>query len=368
MDARVFDAYINTSALETSYGDNGGSFYRDVANAHDAYSAAPQIPPHNLDIKPFISGLYSPDASFRSPTPPALHNHHHEPFQPPETYNFDPDRLGYAEPFQRPWSPVSMLDDSQDSDSVFSMNSYINIYTTETTTDTYTAGVSPNLLTYSRLQSPSWPSDVARDVPVEMQLDDPSLLAPYVRNSHPSPIHHAPRPEWHNDNSPDDPLPSASRSERFHTMDIDSTDGEYEHPHPLNSARKDPLDVPLYRPVSPSKIRPMIVQRRTTSTVVHDTFESTSYAIPLERSRLAPPSEFGNFESPESVQTGYGGSTATKAIPRTVVYTDDAGSKETQFLRRHCFNCQTIDPPSWRRSTVKPGKIVSILRSTRDTG
>jgi hypothetical protein len=148
-------------------------------------------------------------------------------------------------------------------------------------------------------------------------------------------------------------------------MDIDSTDGEYELPHSLSKTRKDPLDVPLYRPISPSKIRPMIVQRRTTSTVVHDTFESTSYAIPLERNRLAPPSEFGNFESPQS---GYGGSNTTKATPRTVVYTDDAGSKETQFLRRHCFNCQTIDPPSWRRSTVKPGKIVSSLRrSTKDT-
>ncbi|KDQ20521.1 hypothetical protein BOTBODRAFT_26540 [Botryobasidium botryosum FD-172 SS1] len=42
----------------------------------------------------------------------------------------------------------------------------------------------------------------------------------------------------------------------------------------------------------------------------------------------------------------------------TVTHTDDASSKETQFLRRKCFNCQTTEPPSWRRSTLNPGKIV----------
>lgn len=42
-----------------------------------------------------------------------------------------------------------------------------------------------------------------------------------------------------------------------------------------------------------------------------------------------------------------------------VMHTDDANSKETQFLRRRCFNCRTTDPPSWRRSTLNTGKIVS---------
>ncbi|KAK7049765.1 hypothetical protein VNI00_005796 [Paramarasmius palmivorus] len=41
-----------------------------------------------------------------------------------------------------------------------------------------------------------------------------------------------------------------------------------------------------------------------------------------------------------------------------VQHTDDAASKETQFLRRRCFNCHTTEPPSWRRSTLNPGKIV----------
>ncbi|KZT60157.1 hypothetical protein CALCODRAFT_142315 [Calocera cornea HHB12733] len=41
-----------------------------------------------------------------------------------------------------------------------------------------------------------------------------------------------------------------------------------------------------------------------------------------------------------------------------VMHTDDAASKETQFLRRKCHNCHTTEPPSWRRSTLTPGKIV----------
>ncbi|KIM46528.1 hypothetical protein M413DRAFT_317271 [Hebeloma cylindrosporum] len=41
-----------------------------------------------------------------------------------------------------------------------------------------------------------------------------------------------------------------------------------------------------------------------------------------------------------------------------VQHTDDAASKETQYLRRRYFNCHTTEPPSWRRSTLNPGKIV----------
>lgn len=41
-----------------------------------------------------------------------------------------------------------------------------------------------------------------------------------------------------------------------------------------------------------------------------------------------------------------------------VQHTDDAASKETQFLRRRCHNCHTTEPPSWRRSTLNQGKIV----------
>jgi hypothetical protein len=41
-----------------------------------------------------------------------------------------------------------------------------------------------------------------------------------------------------------------------------------------------------------------------------------------------------------------------------VQHTDDAASQVTRYLRRRCFNCHTTEPPSWRRSTLNPGKIV----------
>ena len=44
--------------------------------------------------------------------------------------------------------------------------------------------------------------------------------------------------------------------------------------------------------------------------------------------------------------------------PHPVQLTDDAASKETQYLRRRCTNCSQTEPPSWRRSTLNPGKIV----------
>jgi hypothetical protein len=43
--------------------------------------------------------------------------------------------------------------------------------------------------------------------------------------------------------------------------------------------------------------------------------------------------------------------------PHPVQLTDDAASKETQYLRRRCTNCSQTEPPSWRRSTLNPGKI-----------
>ncbi|KAG8960578.1 hypothetical protein FRC03_006362 [Tulasnella sp. 419] len=54
---------------------------------------------------------------------------------------------------------------------------------------------------------------------------------------------------------------------------------------------------------------------------------------------------------------------AAPAVPApapVIMHTDDAASKETAHLRRTCYNCRTTDPPSWRRSTLTPGKIVSL--------
>ncbi|KAF8558725.1 hypothetical protein OG21DRAFT_1519511 [Imleria badia] len=80
--------------------------------------------------------------------------------------------------------------------------------------------------------------------------------------------------------------------------------------------------------------------------------------IKLEDTPLIVPSQLG---FPAHLQThhhhpSFLPSPAGAAVP--VQLTDDAASKETQYLRRRCFNCHTTEPPSWRRSTLNPGKIV----------
>lgn len=81
-------------------------------------------------------------------------------------------------------------------------------------------------------------------------------------------------------------------------------------------------------------------------------------SIKLEDTPLIVPSQLGfaahplhGHHHPGFLPSGAGGS-----VP--IQHTDDAASKETQYLRRRCFNCHTTEPPSWRRSTLNPGKIV----------
>ena len=42
------------------------------------------------------------------------------------------------------------------------------------------------------------------------------------------------------------------------------------------------------------------------------------------------------------------------------IYTDDATTKLNDRIRRRCFNCCTTDTSTWRRSSLNPGKVVSI--------
>ncbi|KAF9226782.1 hypothetical protein BS17DRAFT_865809 [Gyrodon lividus] len=82
-------------------------------------------------------------------------------------------------------------------------------------------------------------------------------------------------------------------------------------------------------------------------------------AIKLEDTPLIVPSQLGfsthplqaHHHHPSFLPSAAGG-------PVPIQHTDDAASKETQYLRRRCFNCHTTEPPSWRRSTLNPGKIV----------
>ncbi|KIO12501.1 hypothetical protein M404DRAFT_678760 [Pisolithus tinctorius Marx 270] len=88
--------------------------------------------------------------------------------------------------------------------------------------------------------------------------------------------------------------------------------------------------------------------------------EPAHQAIKLEDTPLIVPSQLGysthaihshHNNAPSYLSPATGGTVA-------IQHTDDAASKETQYLRRRCFNCHTTEPPSWRRSTLNPGKIV----------
>ena len=46
--------------------------------------------------------------------------------------------------------------------------------------------------------------------------------------------------------------------------------------------------------------------------------------------------------------------------PFNAIYTDDATIKLNDRIRRRCFNCCTTDTSTWRRSSLNPGKVVSI--------
>ncbi|EJD53677.1 hypothetical protein AURDEDRAFT_110463 [Auricularia subglabra TFB-10046 SS5] len=78
--------------------------------------------------------------------------------------------------------------------------------------------------------------------------------------------------------------------------------------------------------------------------------ESSSPAMVPTQAYYRPPQQGPMPGVPPTYMTHAG------AIP--IMHTDDAASKETQYLRRRCFNCHTTEPPSWRRSTLNPGKIV----------
>lgn len=81
--------------------------------------------------------------------------------------------------------------------------------------------------------------------------------------------------------------------------------------------------------------------------------DSGSMVMPQNFYRQAPPSS----HSPNMAhQMNASYLSPHSGLP--IQHTDDAASKETQYLRRRCFNCHTTEPPSWRRSTLNPGKIV----------
>ncbi|KAJ1309062.1 hypothetical protein OPQ81_004741 [Rhizoctonia solani] len=75
-------------------------------------------------------------------------------------------------------------------------------------------------------------------------------------------------------------------------------------------------------------------------------------------STVVVPTQSPYYSRPPSVASSLSSGPAPAHHIVHVVFTDDAASKETQYLRRRCHNCQQVEPPSWRRSHLVPGKIV----------
>jgi hypothetical protein len=76
---------------------------------------------------------------------------------------------------------------------------------------------------------------------------------------------------------------------------------------------------------------------------------------------LEPPSASTQFASPRGmIDQRY---PATTAYP--VTYTDDAGLKLCDRVRRQCFNCKATTTTTWRRSMLSPGKLVRSHASVR---
>ncbi|KAJ7061200.1 hypothetical protein C8F01DRAFT_987572, partial [Mycena amicta] len=44
--------------------------------------------------------------------------------------------------------------------------------------------------------------------------------------------------------------------------------------------------------------------------------------------------------------------------PANYTYTDDAGTKLSERVRRRCFNCCTTETSTWRRSNLNAGKVL----------
>jgi hypothetical protein len=73
----------------------------------------------------------------------------------------------------------------------------------------------------------------------------------------------------------------------------------------------------------------------------------------LERP-LVPPSASSQFTS----QRGMIGQILPRTTAHPIFYTDDAGLKLCDRIRRQCFNCRATATTTWRRSILNPGKLV----------
>ncbi|KAI9000751.1 hypothetical protein BD414DRAFT_532582 [Trametes punicea] len=130
----------------------------------------------------------------------------------------------------------------------------------------------------------------------------------------------------------------------------------YSEPLSLDGSPHIPMCEPMHHPGMEEPFAHTVPMNGSPHAPYHDfrhpldgikTEDATPVIVPSQTAWSRPPSAGMPLLPCLSPHTGL-----------TVQHTDDAASKETQYLRRRCFNCHTTEPPSWRRSTLNPGKIV----------
>lgn len=82
----------------------------------------------------------------------------------------------------------------------------------------------------------------------------------------------------------------------------------------------------------------------------------------LERP-IDPPSASSQFAIPR----GMVGQLPPRTAPRPIMYTDDAGLKLCDRVRRQCFNCKATTTTTWRRSMLNQGKLVRSYYAVLET-
>jgi GATA-binding protein len=192
-----------------------------------------------------------------------------------------------------------------------------------------------------------WQSQLSRQVPHHPSQEAAAMRRatyPYVRQDRDAPSSYSPAPFIPQDCEPNrapyprsdtslygDPLPLVGNSPQLISFGQDN--------HSFHHGHYD-----------------MSVSSSPASSYVE--FENLDHNVKLEESApVIVPSQTCLYRPPSS-----SGMHAMSYLPPhaglPVQHTDDAASKETQYLRRRCFNCSQTEPPSWRRSTLNPGKIV----------
>ncbi|KAF8914319.1 hypothetical protein CPB84DRAFT_1841044 [Gymnopilus junonius] len=162
---------------------------------------------------------------------------------------------------------------------------------------------------------------------VRHDREDGMQMQPYVQQQyhHQQMLH-----QQHHHNHPDNLIHFSSRQE-----------GLYGEPHPMEGAHGE-------------HFIPSVTNSPHSS--YHEFDENANIKLEDGCAPIMVPSQNSFYRSPPSHPLPMSYLSPHTGLP--VQHTDDAASKETQYLRRRCFNCHTTEPPSWRRSTLNPGKIV----------